>query len=143
MHPLLENNTLVIPQTVAWGEMDAFNHVNNTVYFRYFENIRMIHFEDLGLMKIMQADNVGPILAETRCRFKAPLSYPDTLHIGVTVKNLGEDHFTHSYTIVSDKLNRVVAEGEGKIIYYDYQKNCRAKFSNSLFEKLQVQANDL
>ena len=58
---------------VAWGEMDAMGHVNNVVYLRYFESVRMVYLERIGLMAHMQEHGVGPILAETRCRFRLPL----------------------------------------------------------------------
>ena len=120
MHPLLQDYVCVHTQQITWGEMDAFNHVNNTVYFRYFENIRIKHFEQLEFMKYKQLANVGPILAETRCRFKAPLTYPDTVHIGVKVKEVGLNHFTHEYAVVSENLNCIAAEGDGRIVCFDY-----------------------
>jgi len=64
--------------TVAWGEMDAFQHVNNVVYFKYFESARINYFEETGINAHMQTTGVGPILGNTQCRFKAPLTYPDT-----------------------------------------------------------------
>lgn len=136
MQPQLEHCSIIVPHTVTWGEMDAFNHVNNTQYFRYFENIRIAHFEQAGFMKIMSSDNKGPILAETNCRFKAPLTYPDTLTIGLNIKAIDKDSFTQAYTVFSEKLNRVVAEGEGKIVYYDYTNNCRCDMTEVLLEAL-------
>lgn len=54
---------------VAWGDMDALGHVNNTVYFRYFETARIKCFAELGLGQIEQSDDVGPILHSANCRF--------------------------------------------------------------------------
>ena len=45
MSPVLEGYQVTIDVNVAWGEMDAFEHVNNVVYFRYFESVRMAYFE--------------------------------------------------------------------------------------------------
>src|SRR4051812_27249954 len=55
--------TVEIP--VAWGDMDAFGHVNNTVYFRWFESARIAYFEKIGLNERMKRDKKGPILART------------------------------------------------------------------------------
>ena len=72
--------TIEVP--VAWGEMDAFQHVNNIVYFRYFESARIAYFDKIGIWEFMEADGVGPILASTRCSFKIPLAFPDTVTVG-------------------------------------------------------------
>lgn len=138
MHALLENSPFVYSHKVTWGEMDAFNHVNNTEYFRYFEHARMGHFDTIAMMSFKDTDNTGPILAETHCRFKAPLSYPDEVFIGVSVKDLTLDSFTHVYRVVSRRLDRIVAQGEGKIVYYDYQNNARCALPAPLYNALKL-----
>jgi len=55
---------------VTWGEMDTFQHVNNIVYFRYFESERLAYFYKLDLIDLMTRTGIGPILASTSCRFK-------------------------------------------------------------------------
>ena len=73
----IEEYAVIVKQDVIWGDMDAFSHVNNTVYFRYFEDARMAFFEKTGVIAHMDSTNIGPILASTQCQFRAPLSYPD------------------------------------------------------------------
>lgn len=137
IHPLLPDNSVAVyTHQVTWGEMDAYNHVNNTVYFRYFENTRMLHFQMLGLADLKQRENLGPILAETRCRFKAPLTFPDTVHVGVQVKDVGDDRFTHVYTLVSERLNCVAAEGDAKIVMYDYSAGRKANLPDAIRQQL-------
>lgn len=137
MHPLLEDYALVYTHKVTWGEMDAFEHVNNTEYFRYFEHARIAHFDEIGMLKYKEEHNCGPILGETRCRFRIPLEHPDTVYIGVKVENLGEDRFTHIYTVVSEKHNAIAAEGEGKIVYYDYNNSCKTALPQHLRQQLE------
>ncbi len=112
-----------INQSIIWGDMDAFNHINNTVYFRYFENIRMEYFNQSGINQYMQETNIGPILGETSCRYLLPLTYPDTIKISTQVLVLREKRFTMNYLVESEKLGKVVAEGNGEIIYFDYSNN--------------------
>ncbi len=107
-------------QQVVWGDMDAFQHVNNTVYFRYFEDIRLKFMAETGVMEILNNTKVGPILASTSCDFRAPLTYPDTIHIGARVTNIQERKIHMEYLVVSEKLNKIVAEGTGLMVYYDY-----------------------
>ena len=45
MNELLTDYPIVITQEVIWADMDAYRHVNNAVYFRYFESARMAYFE--------------------------------------------------------------------------------------------------
>src|SRR5262245_20383692 len=73
---------VVIEIPIAWGEMDAMQHVNNIVYFRYVESARMAYFERIGFLEHQRVTGVGPILAWTNCRFRRPLTYPDTVRVG-------------------------------------------------------------
>lgn len=111
---------------VAWGDMDAFGHVNNTRYFYYFEIARIAWFEHAGVMANGQVGQVGPILASTSCRFKAPVKFPDTLMVEVEVVDVGQDRFSHRYTVHSESLGRVAATGEALIVAYDYGAGAKA-----------------
>ena len=106
---------VVVDAPVAWGEMDAFGHVNNIVYFRYFETARIAYFEMLGVREFLERDPVGPILAETACRFRAALSYPDTVSIGARVASVGEDRFVMRYAVFSHRLGRLAAAASRRL----------------------------
>ncbi|KZY74772.1 thioesterase [Oleiphilus sp. HI0071] len=123
MSDQIENCSVNIQVDVAWGEMDAFQHVNNVVYFKYFESVRIAYFEQLDIFGHMEATGVGPILGSTQCRFKAPLTYPDRLLVATKVIDLEADRFTMKYFVQSGNSGRVAAEGEGSIVFYDYKNN--------------------
>ena len=108
---------------MAWGEMDAFGHVNNITYFRYFESARIACFEKLGFLKMMEETGVGPILASTQCRFKLPLAYPDTVFAGTRITNPEEDRFLMEYIVVSRRHRQTAAIGDGLIVCFDYRQN--------------------
>ena len=112
---------IIIERPITWGAMDAYQHVNNTVYFRYFEDVRIAYFEAADLLPRTDETTVGPILAETWCRFKAPLTYPDTVRIGARISEIGSDRFTMEYVVASRRLDRVAAAGGGVVVSYDYQ----------------------
>lgn len=107
-------------QNIIWGDMDAFQHINNTVYFRYFENVRIAYFDKVGINKLMQLSKLGPILGETQCKYLAPLTFPDRIICGTNVTHIREKRFTMIYEIFSEKLSQVVAKGSGEIVYFDY-----------------------
>lgn len=114
---------VVVERTVSWGDMDAFQHVNNVQYFRFFEDARIAYFEAADVYKSSDADGLegaGPILASTSCRFKAPLTYPDEIAVGARVTETGSDRFTLEYAIASDAADRIVAVGDSVVVSYDY-----------------------
>jgi acyl-CoA thioester hydrolase len=101
--------------------MDAFQHVNNTVYFRFFESARIAYFERMGVSGAAGASGgVGPILHSTACRFRAPVTYPDTVRVGARVVDVGDDRFRMEYAVVSEALGRVAATGDGLVVTFDY-----------------------
>ncbi len=121
---------------VAWGEMDAFGHVNNVVYFRYFESARIAYFAALEYMELMRTTGVGPILAATDCRFRLPLAYPDSVTVGARVTRVEDDGFVMHYVVVSRRAGKVAAEGSGRIVSYDYERKCKAPLQTELRERL-------
>jgi acyl-CoA thioester hydrolase len=118
---LLSDFPVVVEIPVAWGEMDAMQHVNNVVYFRYFETARIVYFEKLNIWEFMNETGIGPILASAQCRFKIPLTYPDTVSVGTRISNIGEDRFVMEFCVVSQRFQRIAAEGDGVVVSYDYR----------------------
>ena len=111
---------VVLEQEVIWGDMDAFGHVNNTVYFRYFEDARIAYFDKIDVHDTKQRENKGPILASTHCNFRLPLTYPDRIRIACRGNILSAKKFAMHYLVYSEGFDAVAAEGEGLIVYYDY-----------------------
>jgi acyl-CoA thioester hydrolase len=120
---LLKAFPVVIEVTVAWGEMDALKHVNNVVYFRYFENARIAYFEKLKLGKFLRETGVGLILGSTKCRFRAPLTFPDSVLVGTRTSGIKEDRLMMQHCLVSKRLQKVAAEGEAVLVSYDYRES--------------------
>jgi len=129
---------VVVDCPVVWGEMDAFQHVNNVIYFRYFESARIAYFDKVGINESMRIDGIGPILASTQCRFKAPLSYPDKVSIATRVSEMSEDRFTMKYYVKSHKSGRVAAEGQGLIIFYDYNNQCKHAIPDAISAQIKL-----
>ncbi|MGF1733992.1 acyl-CoA thioesterase [Photobacterium satsumensis] len=136
MSNLLEGYPIVTEIPVAWGEMDALNHVNNVVYFRYFETARLEYFAGIGLMEEMQATQVGPVLSETSSRYRRPVTYPDTLLVGSRVSVLADDSFVMEYIIVSKQQGAVTTTGTAKVVMFNFAHKKRASLNLSLVEKI-------
>ena len=134
--PLLPGFPVIIEVAVAWGEMDAFQHVNNVAYFRYFESVRIAYFDRIDAMNEMQRNGCGPILAETRCRFRSALRYPDRIVVGARVSEVADDRFTMQYALGSTNVGRIMAEGDGVIVWYDYRAQAKARLPMHVRERI-------
>ena len=106
--------------------MDAFAHVNNTVYFRWFESARIAYFDRVDFRGGGSHDGVGPILASTQCRFRRPLVYPDAVRVGTRVTDIGVDRFTMEYRVVSEATGQLAADGSGVVVAFDYRAGRKA-----------------
>lgn len=135
---LTKDFPVVMETDVRWGDMDAFNHVNNVSYLRYFESGRIAYFEALELADFFGTDGVGPILAETSCRYRFPLTYPDRVSVGVRSEQLGEDRFTQQYILVSHRHGRVAATGDGTIVTFDYTANSKAPIPDRVRQRIEA-----
>lgn len=122
---------------VQWGDMDAFNHVNNAMYFKYFESVRIAYFEQIGVMGGETPDNVAPILAETSCRFKMPLNFPDTLSVGACVIENHSHGFLMEYAVYSHQLEKISSIGTGRIVLLNYATHEKVKVDQTLLDKIQ------
>lgn len=138
MDKLLEEFPVVIDINVAWGEMDSLRHVNNTVFFRYFESARLAYFERIEYMTVMHQTGIGPILASTSAKFRAMLTYPDTVSVGARVSAVDDDRFTMKYSAVSHRLGKVTADGEAVIVSYDYRNNRKAALDALIRQRIKA-----
>jgi acyl-CoA thioester hydrolase len=129
---------VIVTQAVLWGEMDAYQHVNNVAYFRYFENGRLEYVRRAGWFEIEQTTGIGPILASTQARYRRPLTYPDTIHIGTRLLEMKDDRFTVEHRIVSEALNDIATEGQGLIVSFHYKSSKKAPLPEVLREGIRV-----
>ena len=136
MNDLLALYPVTFSLRVAWGDMDAFQHVNNTVYFRYFESARIAYLEQLQLPDFMSGRGVGPILHSINCRFRRPVTYPDMVIVGVRVTHMGVDRFVMEHTLVSQQHRKIAAQGEALTVTYDYDQLCKAPLPRLVYERI-------
>jgi acyl-CoA thioester hydrolase len=133
----LEGYPVIVEFPVAWGEMDAFQHVNNVAYFRWFENARIAYSGKVGLHAYREQTGIGPILGSTCCRYKLPLTYPDTVSVGAKTTHIDEDRFTMQYVIVSHRHRKIAAEGDGVIVMYDYREGRKTAIPDEIRQRIQ------
>jgi acyl-CoA thioester hydrolase len=133
---LLERCPIIIELPVSWGEMDAFQHVNNVAFFRYFESARIAYGDKVDMYRHLTEEGIGPILASTSCDFLKPLRYPDTIRVGCRTNRLTHSEMEQEYAIYSLRLQRIAAIGTGRIVAYDYRALKRSSFPRPLIERI-------
>src|SRR5690606_26642944 len=84
------------------------------------ESVRIVYMQRMGQQEYMRADGIGPILASVACRYKLPVTFPDTVIAATRVISIGADRFTMLHRTVSRRHARIAAEGECVIVTYDY-----------------------
>lgn len=113
----------VIELPVEWGYQDLFGHVNNVVYFRWYESARIAYFEQFGFFKRSGLPQVGLILASIKSDYRRPLNYPDTVRIGARVTRIGRTSIGVQHMVFSQAQAAVAAEGESTVVVFDYENN--------------------
>jgi acyl-CoA thioester hydrolase len=117
---LLQGYSVVIAVPVQWGDQDAFAHVNNVVYFRWFESARIAYFRRIGLIAERDAEDLGPILAASSCDYRRSIAFPDTVRVGIRATRIGRTSIGLEHRIVSDEQKALAAEGTSTTVFYDY-----------------------
>jgi acyl-CoA thioester hydrolase len=133
---VLAKYPVIVRQPIVWGDMDAYRHVNNVVYFRYFENARLEYFKQMGWFEYEERTGVGPILAATSARFRRALTYPDDIAIAARVVDVQEDRFSLEHVIVSAAQQAVVTEGTGLVVAFDYAKGSKTQLPEELRRRI-------
>jgi len=121
---------------LQWGEMDSYGHVNNAVYFRWFESARMEYFRRLDWPVVERESGIGPILHSTQARFRAPLDWPDEVEVATRVVEPAADRFTMLYEVRSRRLGRIACEGSGVVVAFDYRSGRKSPLPEAIRERI-------
>ncbi|HEX9049341.1 MAG TPA: thioesterase family protein [Anaeromyxobacter sp.] len=121
MHDALGRYPVSVSIPVAWGEMDAFRHVNNVAYARWVETGRIAYFRRIGFLERMGSEGIGPILARLTIDYRKPVTFPDTVRVDVTTTKIGRSSFTLAYRMWSEAQAAEVVTAEDVIVVMDYR----------------------
>ena len=125
--------TIELP--VQWGEMDSLGHVNNVVYLRWFESVRIAYFERSGILAGMP--EVGPIQARQEIDYRLPLRYPDRIRISTTVTKLGNTSLTMAVRLRSqENQHAIAAEGVTVVVMMDYRTGRKVSLTEDLRNRI-------
>ncbi|HQU87890.1 MAG TPA: thioesterase family protein [Denitromonas sp.] len=104
---------------VRWGDMDAYGHVNNTIYFRYCEQARVEWLEADGFMVSTDHPD-GPVIINAACTFMIPVTYPATVIVRLYAGAPGRSSLMNWYEISVEGEDRVYAEGSAKVVWMNH-----------------------
>ena len=97
--------------TTRWADNDAYGHVNNTVYYEWFDSAVNAWMVEQGLLDIAAGDPIA-LVVETRCSFFAPLAFPQPVEVGLRLDSLGRSSIRYRIGIFAVGSDEAAAEGE-------------------------------
>lgn len=104
---------------LRWGDMDAMGHVNNTIYFRYMEIVRLDWIFSVGGSTSLAGQ--GPVIVNAFCNFLRQLEFPGELRVAMYVAEPGRSSFDTFHTMERvDEPGVVYAEGGARTVWTDY-----------------------
>jgi acyl-CoA thioester hydrolase len=108
---------MIIP--IRWGDMDAMKHVNNTVYFRYLETVRIDYFQSIGCEPNPQGQ--GPVIVNAFCNFYKQLEYPGSVLAKMYVSDPARTTFESWCTLeLVNEPGAIYAAGGATTIWVDF-----------------------
>lgn len=119
-------------QSIAWGDMDAFAHVNNVQYYRYIESARIAYLQQLGVFE----QGIFTVVASSQCQYLRPVFYPDVLHIGARIEELRNSAFRMHYVLWSETQNQIVATGEAVMVCVDQDSSAKINIPEALRQQI-------
>jgi acyl-CoA thioester hydrolase len=97
--------------TTRWADNDAYGHVNNTVYYEWFDSAVNAWMVDQDMLDIANG-NLIALVVETRCTYAAPLAFPDDVDVGLAVAQLGRSSIRYRIGIFAEGSDSAAAEGD-------------------------------
>lgn len=116
-HPGKLIHRSVIP--IRWGDMDAYGHVNNTIYFRYMEIARIEWLEAVGYG--LDRGGEGPVIINASCTFLVPLTYPGTVEVLTFTGRPGRSSVQTRVEMRLVGSDLLYAEGAAKVVWMDHR----------------------
>ncbi len=136
MHELLADFPVVIELPVQWGDQDALGHVNNVIFFRWWESSRIAYAERAGIIRFKPDTTIGTVLASVKCDFRKQLLFPDTVLVGARLLKIGNSSFSLEHRLVSRKQNAVAAEAHSTMVTFDFKQQSSVRVPDNVRQEI-------
>jgi acyl-CoA thioester hydrolase len=103
-----------------WADNDSYGHVNNTVYYTWFDTAVNAWLIEQGLLDVEKGDPLG-LVVETGCRYARSLSYPEPVDVGLAVESIGSSSVRYRLGIFAKGSDEAAAEGHFVHVYVGRQ----------------------
>ena len=113
------DEVLRYPVTVQWGDQDAFGHLNNVLYLRYFESARIAY---MGGSRWLDDEALKPIVATVKANYLRQVRFPATLQLFSSVVELRPKGLTLATLFLDDATGEPVAECAAVTLSFDFKK---------------------
>lgn len=131
----------IFPIEVRFRDLDALGHVNNAVYLTYMESARIAYWVRVtGKSDLRELDI---ILARVEVDYRSPVSYGESLEIGVRCASMRRSSFVMEFELVERRARRLVAEARKVLVHYDYAAGRSLPIPPGLREKILAQDPDV
>lgn len=104
--------------TTRWMDNDAYGHVNNVVYYSWFDTAVNAYLIEQGVLDIAHGETIG-LVVETQCRYFAPLAFPQTVEAGIRVARLGASSVRYEIGLFAQGAPLTAASGHFIHVYVD------------------------
>jgi acyl-CoA thioester hydrolase len=106
-----------------WGDLDAFGHVNNTLYARYYESARLGYFESLMDMRFDPELSSGVIHADMKIAYIKQLHYPSDIDVGCRISRMGNSSLDLDAAIFLKGSDTLISTSRAILVWFDYKAN--------------------
>ena len=104
--------------TTRWMDNDAYGHVNNVVYYSWFDTAVNAHLIEQGALDIHAGDTIG-LVVETQCNYFAPVEFPQSIEAGLRVARIGQSSVRYEVGLFVQGGELTVAKGHFVHVYVD------------------------
>ena len=118
-----------------WADNDVYGHVNNSVYYFYFDTVVNRWLIDNGLLEIGKSETIGLVVG-TSCNYFAPISFPDNVVAGLRTAKVGNSSVTYEIGLFRNDETTASAQGSFVHVYVDEKTRRPVKISEWMKETL-------
>jgi acyl-CoA thioester hydrolase len=119
-----------------WMDNDVYGHVNNVVYYSYFDTVVNGYLISSGSLDIERSPIIG-LVVETQCKFFKPIVFPDTVHAGLRVARLGNNSVRYEIGLFRNDEDAAAAQGHFVHVYVDRETRRPAGLPQQMREALE------
>jgi acyl-CoA thioester hydrolase len=123
------------PIATRWADNDAYGHVNNVVYYQWFDTAVNAYLIEQGALAVQDSPVIG-LVVETHCNYFASLAFPETVEIGLAVARIGQSSVRYEIGVFAEGAATAAAQGHFVHVYVDRATRRPAALPGSLLRAL-------